>query len=265
MSIAFELENKVELELDQNFTNIFPSLLQDPNVKSLFHSDLNTLNQNLPIIIEKLPFSISNYQDSIQQMRRCRDIQEQKVHDRIQNLRPIDFFHEVSKYNPDIGRAITESDSICEALARIIKESNERIQNFKKAYAFQDYELNEETSVDMHSEIKQEEDVKKEKYESDTDSLSFFDLGELKRVHSDIGLDIEHVVGEQESSDQKTKKIVLYNSSGRYVLGFDKVENLMDPGFVDDDLVSDYGRDILKEIHVNHDHHYNTYKFLNFN
>lgn len=265
MSIAIELENKAELGLLQSFTNIFPTLFHDPNVKSLLHSDLDTISQSLPMIIEKIPFSISNYQDTIEQMRRYRDIQEQKIHDRIQNFRPIDFFHEVSKYNPEIGRAITESDSICEALARIIKESNERIQNFKKAYSLQDYDIQEGTSADMNSGIKQEYETEDKKYGSDTDSLSFFDLGELKRVHSDIGLDIEPVVGEQEYSDQKSKKIVLYNSSGRYVLGFDKVENLMDPGFVDDDLVSEYGRDILKEIHVNHESHHNTYKFLNFN
>jgi len=265
MSIAFEVENTRDFDLFQDLSNVFPSLEHDPNVRSLFQSDLETLSQNLAKIIEKIPFQISNYHESIQKMRRVRDIQEQKIHDRIQNLRPIDFIDEVSKYNPNIAKAITESGSIYEALTRIIRESNDRIQNFKRAYSFQDYSLQDGSTEDMISGIKQEEDSEEKKYGSDDDTLSFFDLGELKRVHSDIGLDLEHIAGEQQTSDQKPKKIVLYNSSGRYVLGFDKVENLMETGFVEDEFVSEYGRDILREIHVNHDNHYNNYKFLNFN
>ena len=60
---------------------------------------------------------------------------------------------------------------------------------------------------------------------------------------------------------------MLYSSSKRYVFGFDKVENLLEPDIEgEDDLILDNDRDILKEINSNYDNHNgnNAYKFLNF-
>lgn len=264
MSIAIEPERSLGLDLIENLSNVFPSLLHDPKVKSLFQSDLDTLNQNLSFIIERIPFSTSNYPDALFKMQRYRDMQEQKIHDRIQGLRPIDFIDEVMKYNPSVGKAITESESICEALARIIRESNDRIQNLKKIYAYREYNLQEESSQEDGSKNRQEDETEERKFASETDTLSFFDLGELKRVHSDIGLDIEQVGIDEDSIEQKSKKVILYNSSGRYMFGYDKIENLIDPSLAEDEYSSDYGRDILKEIPVNQDANCNTYKFLSF-
>lgn len=65
---------------------------------------------------------------------------------------------------------------------------------------------------------------------------------------------------------KNTNKIVLYSSSKRYVFGFDKVENLLEPDIdAGDDLMLDNDRDILKEINSNFDQNAaNAYKFLNF-
>mmetsp|Transcript_12517 Transcript_12517/g.10750 ORF Transcript_12517/g.10750 Transcript_12517/m.10750 type:complete len:150 (-) Transcript_12517:831-1280(-) len=115
-------------------------------------------------------------------MQELRGLQERKIHDQIQNHRPINFIDEVTKYNPDIGKALCETGDPQKALARIIRESNDRIENFKKVYSFHDEDDQEHKSRgtnDTGFKDERENDHDTKEF-SEADSLSFLDLREHK-------------------------------------------------------------------------------------
>jgi hypothetical protein len=253
--------------------NIFPSFKEDPDVSSWISGNLENISNNIPMIIEKIPFQQSNQHEYNETLKKYRNIQEQRVHDTIKEFKEIDFLEEVTKYNPEIQRAISESGDMNLALHRIMTESEERVETFKRELKARCDAILEEEKKDHETHFKEQGwEFNSQKCESEGDSLSFLDLKSLKRTHSDLGIDFDHEFRREEDRDigtpnKNSKKIVLYSTSKRYVFGFDKVENLMEPSLIEDDLMVENGRDILREINNIHNYENNgasTFKFLNF-
>ncbi len=103
-------------------------------------------------------------------------------------------------------------------------------------------------------------------HDTENDPMAFLDLKPGKKHNELENEDVEY--GEEKdvgSPGHKSKKIVLYSTSKRYVFGFDKVENLMEPSMLDDELMVDTGRDILREINnINYENNHSSFKFMNF-
>jgi hypothetical protein len=264
-----------QINLFSKIYEVFPSFREDPYINSLANLDIENISNNIPFIIQKIPFNDTEHLHYTEVLKKHREIQEKTVHDTIKEFKDIDFIEEVTKYNPEIEKAILESEDMNIALHRIMRESEDRIEVFKRELKARCDAIYEEEKKDEESLFREpiNWEFNSQKCESEGgDSLSFLDLKSLKRTHSDLGIDFEHEFRRDEDREintpnQKSKKIVLFSTSKRYVFGFDKVENLMEPSLMEDDLMVDNGRDILREI--NNIHNYensgtSNFKFLSF-
>lgn len=253
MSIEPEVPQQTSHEsIINHIKTIFPSFHLKQNKRTPSITDLDDLAKNIPFLIKNLPPPKKDFSENLSRMQACRDLQEHKIHQKISNIKSIDFIAEVAKYNPDINKIMQLNLDPNQTLDKIVQESNDRIENIKKQYQYSQEEETDLNNNYMQTPTKQE---------YDSDSLSLFDPKEVKKEFAGAELDFDSLE-EDNRQNNRSNKIVLYTSSRRLVFGFDKVENLMDPQFLEEDVNENNAKDFLKDPSLNFEPNYQSFKLI---
>jgi hypothetical protein len=230
---------------------IFPTFNPKQNRKQATFADFDELTKNLPLLIKNLPAPKQNIAENLSKMQIYRNYQEHKIHQKIVNVKTIDFIGEASKYNPNIHKIISEESDPTQVLDKIVQDSDLRIENIRRQYQYSQEEETDLINNNLHTPTKQE---------YDSDSLSLFDPKESKKEFPSGGLDFDSLE-EDNPQNNRSSKIVLFTTSRRLVFGFDKVENLMDPQ-LDEEMPEHNTKDYLKDPSLNFESNYQSFKLI---
>ena len=97
--------------LEKQIIEKFPSIDQE-FTKHLIDNNDQILLDNINNILRALPYPKHNYHTSLEQMKKCRFLQEKEIHDKINQLKHIDFLDECIKVNPNLDKEKIQNQDI---------------------------------------------------------------------------------------------------------------------------------------------------------
>lgn len=253
------------------------------NIDMLSQRSPRSQENSLSTILQTLPDPPKeHYSKALKDMQMYRGLQESEVQQKLAKMRRIDFFDEIVKVNPCLNKTVIENSDPNAAIAYCLEHMQKtRHQSMNLGSSNVHWNISliflivtiepETTHEDMLTTKKQEQDhhelcvLRSETLdESYTRGDELLDLSLNKKSKSDTWPEYEASSrGVLTPINYDRKKVVFFLSKKRLVVGFDRVENLIDTHMDEEEYGPENNRDILREIkNLNYDNQ--PYYFPNF-
>ena len=111
--------------LEKQIVEQFPTIDQELT-KHIINNDDQIVVDN---ILLTLPYPKQNYHTSLEQMKKCRCLQEKKIHDKLKQQKQIDFLDECIKVNPNLDKEKIQKEDINTILKMLVLNSKKHLGN----------------------------------------------------------------------------------------------------------------------------------------
>ena len=116
------------ISLEKQIIEKFPTI-DEELTKHLINNDDQIVLDNINNILLTLPYPKQNYHTSLEQMKKCRCLQEKKIHDKLKQQKQIDFLDECIKVNPNLDKEKIQKEDINTILKMLVLNSKKHLGN----------------------------------------------------------------------------------------------------------------------------------------